>query len=77
MRAGRARELTMKLWSVEAQIIGDALESRTSIPNACWLANSHCKETGEDSLCIVPVHSIFKILNPSVQQLRNAAKESC
>jgi hypothetical protein len=46
---------------VEAQIIADALKSGTSrIPNVCWQAKKHLKETGKDSLCIAPVRNLIK-----------------
>jgi hypothetical protein len=62
--------------SVEAQIIADALEQGTSIPNACWLANKHRKETGEDSLCIAPVRNLIKRMKPSVEKIKKRAQGS-
>jgi len=66
----------LSVHSVEAQSIADALETGTSIPNVCWLANSHQKETGEDSLCIAPVMNLIKQLNPSVQKIKKRAQGS-
>jgi hypothetical protein len=66
----RGQPPILSVESREAQIIADVLESRTSIPNACWLANAHRKETGEDSLCIAPVRNLIKRLSPNVTKIK-------
>ena len=77
-RVGDAKVLgqppVLSVDSREAQIIADALETGTSIPNACWLANAHRKETGEDSLCIAPVRNLIKRLTPSVEKIKKRAQ---